>query len=141
MSLKTRIKSPLCKGKCKIIMLVDDNPIDHFINQKILSSSAIGEKLIFCDSSHEAINYLKNCLAVEIPDVIFLDINMPILNGYGFLSLFQDLPTIIKEFCKIVILSSSNDMKDVLLLNSNPFVAAYLIKPLKKEDVVELFDI
>ena len=125
----------------EIIMLIDDDEIDLFISGKVLELSEVGGEYLFFTSTHKALNYLRNNPLEKLPHIIFLDINMPLLNGFGFLSHFMDLPDNIKNKCKIVVLTSSNNMKDVLIMENNPLVICYLNKPLNNSDLARLFNL
>ena len=67
--------------------------------------------------------------------ILFLDINMPVMNGWEFLERFEELSADIKERVKIYILSSSVDKRDIEKAKSNKNVVHYLIKPLTKETI------
>ena len=67
--------------------------------------------------------------------VLFLDINMPVMNGWEFLDRFDELDTSIKNRLKIYILSSSVDKRDIEKAKANKNVVHYLIKPLTKETI------
>lgn len=124
---------------CEILMIVDDNEVDQFISRKILASLGFGKQHLSFLSSHEAIQFLKSDPLEKLPNIIFLDINMPLLNGYGFLSLFSDLEPEIKNRCKIIILSSSEDRKDIMMMEANEYVVGYLTKPLNGEELMRVF--
>lgn len=121
--------------KYKTALLIDDNFIDNMINQKILINSDFAENTIVKQSCESAINYLQELVATNesLPEVIFLDIRMPIKTGFDFLVEFQDIQSPDKEKVKIVMLSSSldpNDHKKVIEFNN---VTDFLGKPLTSE--------
>ncbi len=124
----------------EVIMLIDDDEIDLYITQKVLMLSNVGRKFLNYPSAHQAIDYLNNCENQFLPDLIFLDINMPKLSGYGFLSQFNDLNEEVKHNCNIVILTSSTHSKDLMMMEQNEFVSAYLNKPLVQAEVKALFE-
>lgn len=121
--------------KYKSALLVDDNFIDNMINQKILSNSDFAESIVVKQSCEAAINYLQDLVKnnEELPEIIFLDIRMPVKTGFDFLVEFQDIPSTKKEAVKIVMLSSSldpSDHKKVIEFNN---VTDFLGKPLTSE--------
>src|ERR1700761_4824503 len=94
----------------KLCLLIDDNYIDNFVTRKILEGSNFVEKIIVVRSANEAINSLRDKL-IE-PDVIFLDVRMPMMGGFEFLEEYEKLD-IDKVHIKIFMLSSSLDPLDL----------------------------
>lgn len=123
------------ENKIGFVMLVDDNETDNFISEKIIEMSGFAEKIIAMDSGSSALDYLQNNSNIEsmIPDIIFLDINMPFVDGFVFLFEFEKFNAMIKSKSKIVILSSSDNKKDVDRIVDNPYVIDYVVKPLSPE--------
>jgi CheY-like chemotaxis protein len=126
------------------ILLIDDNDIDNLVNKKVLEKSGLAGQITVKMSALSAIEYLKN-LDVnnldQIPDIIFLDIRMPEVDGFGFLDLFSSLNSTIRAKTRIVMLSSSIDSDDFHRAMSCPFVIKFINKPLTKQavsDVAEL---
>jgi CheY-like chemotaxis protein len=72
------------------------------------------------------------------PDVIFLDLNMPDVDGFSFLENFNTLPESIRQKTKIVVLTSSNNKKDKELVFTNQNVIQFITKPLKQADIEDL---
>src|SRR5688572_30468975 len=101
--------------KFHLVLLIDDNPIDNLVNQKLIERANLAEAIIVRDSAVSAIEYLKsNCDKPEnIPDTIFLDIRMPEMDGFQFLEEFDRLPAEVTSKVTIYMLSSSIDPKDI----------------------------
>ena len=116
----------------KLIMLVDEDEIDNIINQKIIEANNFAEGIIVYQAGQEALDYLKEnyTKAEALPDLIFLDINMPVMDGFQFLEEFEKLPGPVHEKIKIIMLSSSISPRDIDRAASNRFVIKYLNKPL-----------
>lgn len=99
--------------KYNYTMLLDDNELDNFINQKIIEASNFSNKVYINTGSKSALEFLNNLevsstSSVDIfPEVIFIDINMPMIDGFQFIEIFKN--TFPKRFnkIKIVILTSS----------------------------------
>jgi two-component SAPR family response regulator len=126
--------------KYKLALLIDDNFIDNMINQKILNNSDFAENIIVKQSCESAINYLQELADhnQDLPEVIFLDIRMPVKTGFDFLVEFQDIRSPKKEDVKIVMLSSSldpSDHKKVIEFNN---VTDFLGKPLTSDLLKDL---
>mgnify|MGYP002619546881 CR=1 FL=1 len=120
------------------VLLIDDSDIDNLVNRKVIERAGHTSSLVIKKSALEAFDYLKLIAAAEpqsIPQLIFLDIRMPDIDGFGFLELFNDLPGLIKDQTRIVMLSSSIDSEDHNRAMQNPYVLHFFNKPLKKESV------
>ena len=122
-------------ARYKKALLIDDNEIDNFINERMITSSGFAEKVIVKNSSDNAIQFLTEHQndAEVLPEVIFLDLNMPVKNGFVFLNDFEDLADITKQKCKIVVLSSSISPEDINKASTNPYVIKYVNKPLSEK--------
>ena len=129
--------------KYKTIMLIDDNEIDNLINQKIVEASNICENIFSHTGGKSAIEFLKNmekiASAIEaLPEVIFLDIDMPLMDGFQFLEEFESLTDSTKAHCKIVMLTSSINPQDMNKSQKYTFVKKYINKPLTQDNLRKL---
>ncbi|CAH8286484.1 response regulator receiver domain-containing protein [Mariniflexile fucanivorans] len=113
----------------KEILLIDDNIIDNYINEFIIKKAQIAETITVKTSPVEALNYLKE-LTDDFPKLIFLDIKMPEMDGFGFLEAFNNFSEEQKGHTNIIMLTSSYNINDVQKANKNPYVKKYLLKPL-----------
>lgn len=124
------------------ILLVDDDEITNFINTDIISSMCITENVQVCENGREAIIYLEKAYADPPqegcipPDIIFLDLNMPVMNGFEFLREYQQRFGN-TSYCKVIIMLTTSlrdeDIDYALKLKST--VTDYLEKPLTEEKV------
>lgn len=115
-----------------VIFLVDDDPINNLINRRILDKIGIGEFIEEFVSAQEALEKIKQ-LPKKDSLLIFLDINMPVLNGWEFLEKYSALFPERKD--RIVILSSSIDYQDRQKAFEYPIVSGFLEKPLSLEKI------
>lgn len=119
-------------------VLIDDSEIDLFIQRRFLEVYNFTDQLVSFKSAREAINNLQNINGEPAPDVIFLDLNMPEIDGFGFLKTFETFPEKITGKSKIVVLTSSNSSKDREQAFENKNVIHFITKPLKESDLEEL---
>ncbi|HNS12729.1 MAG TPA: response regulator [Bacteroidia bacterium] len=121
-------------SRYQIAMLIDDNELDNFINKKLIESESFADKVIIHASAQSALEELKKISGntSSLPDVIFLDIMMPHMDGFGFLEEFNKLPDTVKKHSKVVMLSTSESFKDLNKANQDKNVYKFLNKPLNK---------
>ena len=129
--------------KYRTVMLIDDNEIDNLINQKMIEAAAVTENIYTHTGAKSAIEFLKNMEKLEmadqvLPDVIFLDIDMPLMDGFQFLDEFEKLTIIAKKKCKIVMLTSSINPQDFNRSKKYENVRLYLNKPLSHDSIIKL---
>lgn len=119
-------------------LLIDDSDIDLFIQRRFLEVYNFSGDLQLFKSAEEALSWLKTIPVSEVPDIIFLDLNMPEFDGFAFLRSFKELPATIQTKARIVVLTSSNSSKDREQAFSFSNVIQFITKPLKQTDIEEL---
>jgi CheY-like chemotaxis protein len=131
--------------KYHAVMLVDDNEIDNLINQKMIEASNIADNIFVHSGAKSAIEFLKNIeklakgpVSLYLPEIIFLDIDMPLMDGFQFLDEFERFSENIKNHCKVVMLTSSLNPQDMNKAKKNQFVLKYINKPLTQENLKKL---
>lgn len=122
------------------VLLIDDNDINNIMHERLLEISAFAKNIVVKSSAVEGLEYLRTGVsgADAAPDVIFLDIRMPIMDGFGLLAEFHTLPDYIQNKAKVVMLSSSLDEQDNEKAKSYPMVVAFLVKPLSLDKLNSL---
>lgn len=126
-----------CKFKSAII--IDDDEVDIYINQKMLQYSKLLNDITVFAEAKSALDFLKLLPAGFCsPTIIFLDLNMADKDGYYFIKEFEKLPLLTKEFFRIAIVSSSNNIEDKIRSMKNNRVISYIPKPLTVKDLSEV---
>jgi CheY-like chemotaxis protein len=124
----------------KNILLIDDDPVTNVINRRILEKY-FSYKIVVYTNAYEALEQLKQWLFVEttlLPEIIFLDIDMPDMNGWEFLEELQTLPDTVLERCRVIILSSSIDFEDIERSKTYKVVRDFISKPLTTDKLGDL---
>lgn len=116
-----------------MIYLIDDDEIQNLINTKVISIVAEGIQVKAFTSAETALSALKEKVD-GLPDMIFLDINMPKMNGWDFLDAYQQ----VEDKVKVYMLSSSINSKDIQKSETYEVVNGFICKPLVVEKLSEI---
>lgn len=131
---------------CKTVMLIDDNDLDNIINQKVIESCHFAEVVYVNSSANSALEFLKNLSANGqfanqlLPEYIFVDLNMPLIDGFQFMELFYKQYKKIASISKLVVLTSSINHKDKEKTNELNSKIAFINKPLTADSLMNLKD-
>jgi CheY-like chemotaxis protein len=127
--------------KISNLYVIDDDKIYHFLLKNLFKQNGIEVASTFFVNGSDAIDYIKKNTGEEIlPDLILLDVNMPIMNGWQFLEEFGKISKDLHKIPLIYMISSSNN--DVDINKSKEFdgaVKGYFLKPICKEDLDKIF--
>ncbi|MGB1557443.1 MAG: response regulator [Oceanococcaceae bacterium] len=119
----------------KSILLVDDNEIDTFFHRSVLEKMGVVEHIAEAYDGQEALDYLQQ--AEQMPELIFLDINMPIMDGWEFLERFKqsgfDHRTVV-----VMMLTTSLNPDDAERAARLQELSGFITKPLKEEDMQKI---
>jgi CheY-like chemotaxis protein len=117
-------------------LLIDDDSVCNFLNKKTLERTGFVNDIQTVLNGKEAIDLFNSYYqeSRQLPDIVLLDLNMPIMDGFGFLEAFKRLPSADKENVKIIVVTSSQDPKDISRAKELG-IKQYLIKPLMEESL------
>ena len=120
------------------ILLIDDDNTTNFFNKIVIKKADVCDNVHSVLTAHDAIEYLRTRYneGQPLPDVIFLDINMPEMNGWEFMEVYTGLD-IPKDNISIYMLSSSQNDEDVQLAKSHPLITDFLKKPLNASQLTD----
>ena len=127
-------------AKYNKIMIVDDNEIDNYIVKVLLKNNNIASEILEFDSGIKAIEYLeinKNT-PENLPEIIFLDIYMPLVDGFQFMELFNKIESKLLRNCRVCIVSSSIDNHDIVRTKSDKNIFTFVTKPITTEFLLSL---
>ncbi|GHN02473.1 hypothetical protein WSM22_39620 [Cytophagales bacterium WSM2-2] len=119
----------------KNVLLVDDDKICNLVSEKMLQRIGPDIDIRTALNGKEALKVLSD----YSPDIILLDLNMPIMNGFGFLDAFRDLDLPNKENIQIVVVSSSDNPADIANAKRNG-ADKYLVKPIEVDTLRAALD-
>lgn len=131
----------------KTVLVIDDDLITIYLNRMVLESASFCENIVEASSGDEGLLYFENLEKGDnpmdnLPEVILLDLNMPVMDGWEFFENFvQRFPEFVKK-TKIFVLSSSTNPEDEERAQIDPNIAAYLSKPLDEDkhfDIINSF--
>ena len=126
--------------KLKSILLVDDDEATNFIHKMVIKQLNCTENIVVKENGIEAIKYLTSSIDGEHPqpDLIFLDINMPAMDGWEFLEEYDKLEVIQQAKTVIVMLSTSLNPADRDTANAIPLISGFISKPLTTEKLAQV---
>jgi len=128
------------KKQLDCILLIDDDYATNYFHQIIIADGQYAEKVIVKNSGIDALEYLKTPYSTDNPrpNLIFLDINMPRMNGWEFLDEYHKLTPEQQAENVIVMLSTSSNPTDLDRADQNPHIKEYRSKPISEEMLTEV---
>jgi CheY-like chemotaxis protein len=122
------------------ILLIDDDPTTNFVNERLLRRLNVCHEVLVAPSGAAALDLLAKHCGEEpqvCPDLVLLDIKMPVMDGFEFLEAFIQLPPCPDHSVVVVLLTSSQLDRDLSRIKQLP-VTDFLTKPLTTEKVTRL---
>jgi CheY-like chemotaxis protein len=120
----------------KNVLLVDDDHIFNFLNEKIIARIGFANEIHTASNGQEAINIISRLSqnSSTVPEIIFLDLNMPVMDGFEFIETFNTMDLPEQERMVIIVVSSSADPRDIERVQSMG-VKYYISKPVTEESI------
>ncbi len=128
-------------NKVKTLGIVDDDKIYTFLIKKTIEETNLVDMVKIFDNGLKALNFLKNNAdnPDSLPEIILLDLSMPVLDGWGFLEEYIPLSPKLGRKITIYVVSSSISPYDVAKAKSISSVTDFIIKPISKEKLITIF--
>ncbi len=120
--------------RSKRILLVDDDQLNNLINSRIITKFTDFTVESFT-SGKDGLKYLSTCDPESFPEVIFLDINMPVMDGWEFLEEYEKIHETLQPKCNVIMLTSSIDFTDIEKSRKYKTVKEFMSKPLTLESL------
>lgn len=133
------------KKKLNCVLLVDDNEFDNFIHKRLLEKAEIANHIEVALNGQEALDFLTSAINQEgspddftQPELIFLDINMPVMDGWEFLEEYEKLKVNQKGKVVIVMLTTSLNPADKARAEQRLMHGSFQFKPLTLEMIEDI---
>ena len=129
-------------NKVPNILIIDDDPMSSFMLKRLAELGELADIITILNSGRSALEYIKERKTSSnlLPDVIFLDIYMPVVNGWDFLAAFREFKNELTKSIDIIIVSSSEHPRDIDQAKTFEEVKAYAVKPVSLERLKELIE-
>jgi len=122
------------------VMLIDDHQPTNILHRIAIENTGFVENIIIYKKAYNALNYLKNSAKKDyiLPSIIFLDINMPGMNGWEFLQAYKQLDDSKRSHTLLLMLSTSTHPDDLSKAEEEEIVQDYIYKPLDEKLMAEV---
>ena len=122
------------------VLLIDDDHMTNYLHKRVISNASLSSSIIVSTNGKEGIEELLKIEDAHFDNIkskviVFLDINMPVMDGWTFLEVFKEIKNKLNFEINIFVLSSSINPDDKARAEKNSFVTKYINKPLNKESI------
>lgn len=124
----------------RCVLLVDDDPTTNYLNRKLFTQLGVADHVLTALNGQEALAAVHtHCqpASAMCPDLILLDVNMPLMNGFDFLAAYRQLPVAQQQATVVIMLTTSLHPRDVVRAQQLT-IAGFLTKPLTAAKVQEI---
>jgi len=117
------------------VLIIDDSNIDRLLTEKVIQGDMFAAEVVSCGSVREGLTHLlsRSSAFEKMPDVILLDVNMPMLDGFDFLDSFMKFPEEMQRQSAIFMLSATNSQAELERIARYPIVRRFFNKPLTSD--------
>lgn len=124
------------------VLLIDDDTVTNMLHSRVIKRSGLVERIEVATDGQEALDILNRDIAAggPLPELIFLDINMPVMSGFEFLEEYAKLDISAEELLVIVMLSTTLLPADHRRAEADPNVHSFCDKPLRLENLIETIE-
>ncbi|WP_339839539.1 response regulator [uncultured Maribacter sp.] len=126
--------------KLNSILLIDDDPATNFVHRFAIKKTKLTENVTVVANGKEALEYLQSNDSIPKPNIIFLDINMPIMNGWQFLEEYERLNANTQGDIVLIMLTTSLNPDDLHKANTFSTINGYRNKPLTTKMIEEIVE-
>lgn len=125
------------------VMIIDDNELDLYIAAKLITKNKFSKHILEYNSASSALEYLTENQenADLLPQIIFVDIYMPLIDGFEFLENYKLLSPTLTHNCKIIMVSSTIDDRDIFAAKNDQSISLFTVKPITKSFFDEILSI
>ena len=121
--------------------IIDDDNIFTYGFNKLIQRNGLFSRILRFMHGQEAIDFLSSpANSASLPDVIFVDINMPVMNGWDFLKNYEEIESHLGKKIAVYMMSSSVDIRDIERAKNNPMLTDYLLKPINNAQIISIFN-
>ncbi|MBC7424950.1 MAG: response regulator [Bacteroidia bacterium] len=124
------------------VCIIDDDKIHQYTTTMLLEKNKVRKNIINFSDGQQAIDFMLNHKddSQKLPNVILLDINMPVMDGWQFMEAFRKLKSKLRKKISIYMVSSSNDPADTSRAKKINEIADYLVKPFRSQDIDQVLN-